>query len=522
MDKHLKNMLKPKRSKKKNQTTDLPTFDIHGRVIDPGREKRKKKTAIGITAAAVLAGAVYLPQFVIPGHTSSSEEVTVSLDLTQVKANTDLLRNSQKKDFDDDGLDNATELASGSSPWFADTDGDGLSDAYEVTVLDSNPAVADTTMLDLRKKNDEKNGDSLTSPYEVHNVRLWAEDYESKAYGSVIETLSGYHFCNFNGYAQFAACLDGYAYKVADGKRTLLPYREKENVWRVSADDYVEVYDQKLEEVIDTSLAGHHFYLAENPVTKILSVILPDKGWITMEEKTKMDVDGTSKMSTTADIEAPYYSRDNTVRFTANTNTLQDLNYVYDKIDQNSCVAVSLYNSKEGEYIGIIYGYTYDGNLLLADPDTLKEIGEIRITQMSAPYMDQSGNLKYQSYFDFTAFGFDSKAGDRISFFASNGTSASTTLGDSLETDDGDDNETTTPTPTPTPTATPTATPTESATSFTQETVIPGDVSMAGGEAAPEPVQTEEPQQEVQPEVQQEIQPEEQPVQEEPQPEPAQ
>ncbi len=47
-------------------------------------------------------------------------------------------------DIDGDGILAVDELAAGSSPLLADTDGDGLSDAYEIHTSLTNPAVADT------------------------------------------------------------------------------------------------------------------------------------------------------------------------------------------------------------------------------------------------------------------------------------------------------------------------------------------------------------------------------------------
>ena len=47
-------------------------------------------------------------------------------------------------DLDGDGLSNDVELASGTSPWHVDTDGDGLDDNYELNMSHTNPLLADS------------------------------------------------------------------------------------------------------------------------------------------------------------------------------------------------------------------------------------------------------------------------------------------------------------------------------------------------------------------------------------------
>ena len=61
-----------------------------------------------------------------------------------------MLRGFRKYHFDEsddadfDGLTTAQELAAGSDPQRPDTDGDGLDDAYEVSVSHTNPALTDS------------------------------------------------------------------------------------------------------------------------------------------------------------------------------------------------------------------------------------------------------------------------------------------------------------------------------------------------------------------------------------------
>lgn len=76
-------------------------------------------------------------------------------------------------------------------------------------------------------------------------------------------------------------------------------------------------------------------------------------------------------------------------------------------------------SAERGEYIVLIYGYDYEGNLLCADNSTGQRIGTIQITEKAKKILNKSGEIVSISYFDFKGFGFNSISGDRISFFAS-------------------------------------------------------------------------------------------------------
>lgn len=313
----------------------------------------------------------------------SSENAAVKYDTSAIKLSSDALKNNPSKDFDGDGIENSEESSEGTNPWFIDSDLDGLTDYCELYVTKTNPKEFNKDyLIDQQKKYDEKKDKSLGSPYKIGNVILWADDYESKAYGSVVKTTTGYRFCNFSGYAQFPEDEGKYAYKVENGVRKSLTYREDERVWKVSSGDTVELYKKELEGTVDFSFFGMHIYASDNLATSVLSKILPDRGFITATAKTKMDVDPDTRDSTITDIKKVKYKKKDTYRFTMNTNKLNDLQFVRQTIkEEDDCVAVSLYNKNEGEYVAIVYGYTYEGDLLLADKDSLEPVGVLSTTE---------------------------------------------------------------------------------------------------------------------------------------------
>lgn len=425
-------------SKAAKKNTKLPVYSTSGKAVRPERKKRNNHLAVLLLTVTAIGAFIYMPQFFMKDSVNSSSTVKVKLDTSAIKLSTNAMKGNPSKDFDNDGIENSEENKQETNLWFIDSDRDGLTDYCETYITKTNPNSPDEDyLIDQQKKMDDANKKNLGSPYKIGNVILWADDYHSKAYGSVVKTTTGYRFTDFNGYAQFPESDGQYAYKLENGVRTSLPYREDENVYKISAGDTVEIYDKKLEETVDFALFGFHFYAPENAATSIISMILPDKGFISAQLKTKMDVEPDTRKSTTADIAKPSYDINDNTRFTMNTNTLNDLQYLCQTIQGGNCVAVSLYSPGEGEYIAIAYGYTYEGDILLADAKSLKPIGTLAITEKARKIMNEEGNLVSYSYFDFEGFGFNSETHfDRISFFASTGeTTQDNTFADENEKD---------------------------------------------------------------------------------------
>ena len=408
--------------------TAIPSYGIDGKVINPGKAKRKKNLLIFLTIIIAIALFIYIPQYFM--NEPEEEMVVLQPDASAVALSSNLLRDNGNEDFDDDGVINSDETAAGISAWNADTDGDGLSDYYEIHVSGTNPAVYENNLVDIQRNDDINNDRSLSTGYMIGNVILWADDYNSKAYGSVVETLHGYHFCNFNGYAEFPdAGNNCYVYKVENGIRSLLPSRyvnsdTGEIAWKVSAGDIVEIYTEPLTEVIEMTLFNNTFYLEPNAVTSFLANVLPDKGFITMTTKMTIDVTPDGQMDTVVDIQLPSYEIEDATRFAVNSNTLADLQTVYNTIDAGGCVATSLFNEKYGEYVYLAYGYDYDGNLLMADSNTLEPVGKLNVMPSAKKMVNDVGNIVSVSYFEYSGFGFDSQNNDRICFFAEKGASS--------------------------------------------------------------------------------------------------
>ena len=336
--------------KRKKKKSVIPVYDMNGKTITPEKKKRESRIAVAVLVIGLTLVFIYVPQFVLKDTTE--KQVSVKTDTSAIRISNNALRDNPSEDYDGDGIENSEETSLGTDPWNSDTDGDGITDYAEVHVTNTNPLQADDLMTDMQEKQDEQKDKKVGSPYKIGNVILWADDYTSKAYGSVVECPDGYRFCNFSGYAQFADSNAKYAYRLKNGVRTLLPYRSEENVWKVSKGDLVELHKKKLKEIVEFDFFFHPVYAPKNTVTSIFAKVLPDKGFITATEKTKKDIEPDTRNAVITKIQKPAYSKTDSSRFTMNSNTLNDLLFVREAIKENdSCIAVSLFNKDRGEYI---------------------------------------------------------------------------------------------------------------------------------------------------------------------------
>ena len=149
----------------------------------------------------------------------------------------------------------------------------------------------------------------------------------------------------------------------------------------------------------------------------ILSFILPGKGKTYLKCKKTPILDSSDDKSIITDIKILKYTNEQKDRITKNTNTSADLSSVMKSIEKRKCVYVSLCDPKEGESIGIVYGYTSEGDLLVADPGTGDYSGKIKIKLKARKTIDENKEIGKLVYFDFAGLGFDSQKGARINFF---------------------------------------------------------------------------------------------------------
>ncbi len=406
----------PKRNTKER---NIPAYGEDGRAVKGSIGTGKKILAGLIFFLTALMVFLYLPGAFMSGKKKTENKYVTPLDVSSIKVRNNFLSKSSDLDFDDDNIDYLAEKNAGTDPWDSDTDGDGASDYYELYISKTDPTQYEKNLMnEIQREYDETNGDKVSTPYKINNVVLWADDYDSKAHGGVVETLKGYNFNYFSGYAQFPHSGKIYVYSADDGIHKLLQYRSAEDAWYINGCHKVEIYDKPLTDVIEFSFFGKTVYSNRNGFTSFMSFILPSKGFVTANSKTNEDVEPEY----TEPVRAKYYNIDynieNGERFSQNNISLSDLRFVRSTIDEGYCVGVSLFDETDGELRALIYGYTNDNVLLVADENTKEPIGEI-ITDISSMKTIQNENeFTLRTFYTWRGLGFSYAGNDKISFFA--------------------------------------------------------------------------------------------------------
>ena len=422
----------------KEKNRKIPTYGIDGAITTAEKKKREKKLATLLFVLTGIIAFIYLPGYFLPDSRQRSSVVMLDTQTgnngdektaeNSVKISNEYLKQHPTDDFDGDGVLNSEEIAKGTNPWRMDTDRDFMTDSCELRLQKSNPLKADSQqIIAIQQKLDAAKGKKLQSPYKLGklDVLLRADDWYSKSIGGVAQTIKGYNFCGFKGYVEFPE--KGYCYSYRDGVHTLLPYNSQYNLWHVDNDN-VEIFDEKLQEIVVFRLFGKDIISPSNFFTKFMAKILPDKGFIAAMPKMKIDTvpDGDD---TTIDIQQTAFPQNTAIRFGNNNISIKDLMFVRDQIKNNICIAISLYHRNYGEFIGIIYGYDSRGNFYIADNNTLQPVGKLNIINTSYKYLDEKGDLVVYNYYEFVSdfvfndennhlSPFSSYNNDNINFFA--------------------------------------------------------------------------------------------------------
>lgn len=409
------NMDHKNEKKKRSRKT---AYSVNGRVIR-GKLTKGKKIILGTCAGLLCVCALlYIPP-VFYEEPEDNTYIPIIPDAASIKTYQTYLKNHPNDDFDGDGLDNAMENDYGTDVWKTDTDGDGLSDYAELFIKETSPLEFGYGLLEDTQQADEESGQTLSVPYKVDDIIFWPETYEAKAYGGVVRSLKGYRFCDYTGWVRFPG--NKFAYGYRDNIHYELEYRNEEQAYWIDTSDEIILYDEPLKFVYRLSLPFREdLYLEDDLLGEILNLILPEKGGIICCHRVaSIDADPVKDEGIENAIQSPLINRSDDSRFSKNMNSLRDLSWLRRMIEEGECVAVSLYSGNVGESIGIIYGYTDNGHLLVAD-EKLNPVGIIKIYEMARRVMDQEGVVKQESWFEWEGLGFSSKEyGDRICFFAS-------------------------------------------------------------------------------------------------------
>lgn len=410
-----KKMKKVKKAKNKEEQATILGFDENGRPI---KEKKpiKKGPIIAVASIAVILGFLYLPACVKEPTKSLSNSKVTTLNNEMIRTATTYFNTYPDEDFDGDGLSNSLEISYGTNPYSCDSDGDGLTDYTEIYNLNTSPMTWNRNLQNFVASIDESNEATTGTPYKIGNVILWADNLYSKSYGGVVKVIDGYQFSNFNGWAQFPD--NGYAYQYVDGIHKKLEYRADSNAYRIDGTMRVVFFSEDMEKHYRFEAFGNVSYLDDDTFGEILDFILPDygnKAFLKCYPVMDCDKVGVDRQDVVLEIKTPEYELTDD-RFSKNDESFETLSKVFTYINAGKNVAASLYLDNHGETLIDIYGYTSDGDLLIADLETLTPCGVLSINEKCGRRMDANNVVSIQQWFTFNGIGYGTQNWSRLVF----------------------------------------------------------------------------------------------------------
>lgn len=405
---------KIRRFKAAEPINTVPEYSL---LIEKKKHKQIPKWLRNTIAILILIGTVlYLPPMLM-NQEESKETIELPADVSMVLQAKEYLQDNPDLDFDGDGLINSKELEYGTDPYRVDTDGDGIMDYAELELTETNPSLYNEgTMMEIVKNQLDKAEKSVTSPFKINGVVMWPDNLEARTYGSVVRTLRGYRFCNYSGWVQFP---ENYAYKTDNGYHEELKYNKEGAVYIKGGVTTVEVFEKPLNMLYAFSYIGKTIYISNTFIGRLLCALLPEKesSLLSCKKVASIDIEPEIEPDVTAPIITTDFETDDS-RFGRNHILLTDLARVRESIKENEAVLASLMSPIRGEAIVLIYGYTADGYLLAANPNTGEKLGKIVIQERASRLYDQSGEIVQYEWFIFKGLGFDSTEKDKISFFS--------------------------------------------------------------------------------------------------------
>lgn len=413
-----------KKKRKKKTEDELPLY-----YLNSGKKKSLKKIIIPLLIVGLIALIIYVPPMVF------EEKTTAEYDSVRLSGNPASLQelsiyksNNLQADFDEDGLINDVEAnQSNTGIYTIDHDGDGVTDYAELYINNppTNPTLYDDGIIEFVKKQDAMNGTQCNTPFTDAGIVMWADDYSSKARGTVIEAYQDvYLFQKFNGYVQFPSNIKS-AYQIVGGYQIKLEQNDQGyyHIMSQYSPVYVRVHNKDVEPCGCLSLLGSSYKIKNTGLAKVLSTILPSKGFglITCKEVLAEDFDESTKESAYQN-DYKYINTEmlelSDSRFARNYTKLSDFADIKTHLENGDVAIISLISSNFGESIVEVKGYTNRNNLILCDPVTGTEYGILQIHIQSSRLLDQSGMITRYEFFSFNGCGYSSDNRDRIAILA--------------------------------------------------------------------------------------------------------
>ncbi len=392
---------KKKPEKTQRNTHSVGENALNGKNGNPFKKSLSKKAKIIILISCILT-ALLIPQLIfrVPAAFDIKDDMTLELNQGGKQTILDYIKiQNGVADWDKDGITNANDK----DVFNPDTNGDGIPDGEEA-----------------------KDFLTIGGVMKYENVTL---EIQSEKVG-VSKFLNYYVFRNYSGWVKIS-------------NETGIPYIYKSNGWteaeytvesgeymvKIPNDCYVEFVPKGTKTVYRTDFLGDKSFATEESryvksygnFAPICSFLL--KTFLPVTEPTDASIASVwytdtyhiLKQNNLSKAEAKQPSKDNYQITILNDYefTYDKLYKVYDNIDDKKTTLISIIREDGSEAICFAYAYDYLGNIYLADAQTSKTAGVIKVAPMCQVY-HKDGQNYIREWYEFEGLGFSSADGDKM------------------------------------------------------------------------------------------------------------
>ena len=392
--------------KKKPERTQRNTHSVgenalNGKNGNPFKKNLSKKAKIIILISCILT-ALLIPQLIfrVPAAFDIKDDMTLELNQGGKQTILDYIKiQNGVADWDKDGITNANDK----DAFNPDTNRDGIPDGEEA-----------------------KDFLTIGGVMKYENVTL---EIQSNKIG-VSKFLNYYVFKNYDGWVKIS-------------NETGIPYIYRPNGWteaeytvengeymvNIPNDCYVEFVPKGTKPVYRTDFFGDKAFATEESryvksygnFAPICSFLL--KTFLPVTEPTDASIASVWYTDTYHIIQQNNLSKAEAIQPSKDNYKITILNdyefsydklyKVYDNIDDKKTTLISIIREDGSEAICFAYAYDYLGNIYLADAQTSKTAGVMKITPMCQVY-HKDGQNYVREWYEFEGLGFSSADGDKM------------------------------------------------------------------------------------------------------------
>lgn len=392
---------KKKTEKRPKRTYAVGENALNGKDGNPFKKKMSKKARIIVLVSCIVT-ALLIPQLIfrIPALIDVKDDMMLELNVSGKQTITDYIKiQNGVADWDKDGITNASD----NDVFDPDANRDGIPDGMESKDFLDIGGVMKYENVTLEIQNEKMGVSKFLNYYVFKNYKGWVKISNETGVPYIYQS---------NGWTEAEYTVEGGEYMI-----------------KVPKDCMIEFTPKGTKPVYRTDFLGDKTFATEESryvksyggFAPVLSVLL--KSFLPVTEPTDASIASIWHTDTYHIInqnnihkaEAVQPPKDNYKITILNDYefTYDKLYKIYDNIDDKKTTLISIIREDGSEAICFAYAYDYLGNIYLADAQTSKTAGVMKVTPMCQVY-HKDGQNYIREWYEFEGLGFSSADGDKL------------------------------------------------------------------------------------------------------------